>query len=49
MCRWVPVEEAPRRDDGSLVLVAMVGDTLGRLSANYYAPCKHRVVQVTAF
>jgi len=42
---WVPVEEAPRRDDGSLVLVAMVGDTLGRLSANYYAPCKHRVVQ----
>ena len=22
----------------------MVGDTLGQLTANYYAPCKHRVV-----
>ena len=42
---WVPVEEAPKPADGSLVIVAMVGDTLGRLTANYYAPCKHRVVQ----
>ena len=42
---WVPVEEVPKPADGSLVIVAMVGDTLGRLTANYYAPCKHRVVQ----
>ena len=42
---WVPLEEAPQPEDGSLVLIAMVGDTLGRLTANYYAPCKHRVVQ----
>ena len=26
----------------------MVGDTLGRLTSNYYAPCKHRVVQPAA-
>ena len=42
---WVPLEEAPKPADGSLIVVAMVGDTLGRLTANYYAPCKHRVVQ----
>ena len=42
---WVPVEEAPPHPSGQLVLLAMVGDTLGRLTANHYAPCKHRVVQ----
>jgi hypothetical protein len=42
---WVPVEHAPPRPNGELVVLAMVGDTLGRLTANYYAPCKHRVVQ----
>ena len=49
LCRadglWVPIEESPKPTDGTLVLIAMVGDTLGRLTANYYAPCKHRVVQ----
>ena len=45
---WVPVEEAKKPEDGTLVLVAMVGDTLGRLTNNYYAPCKHRVVQPPA-
>ena len=43
---WVAVEEAPPPPDGSLVVLAMVGDTLGRLTNNYFAPCKHRVVQV---
>ena len=42
---WVPVEHAPPPPNGELILLAMVGDTLGRLTANYYAPCKHRVVQ----
>lgn len=42
---WVPVETAPSVPHGELVVLAMVGDTLGRLTANYYAPCKHRVVQ----
>lgn len=41
---WVPIEEAPNRADGAHVVVVMVGDTLSRLSANYYAPCMHRVV-----
>ena len=42
---WVPVEEAPPPPNGQLVLIAMVGDTLGRLTNNYYTPCKHRVVK----
>ena len=42
---WVPVEHAPAPPNGELTLLAMVGDTLGRLTANYYMPCKHRVVQ----
>ena len=45
---WVPVETAPPPPGGELVLLAMVGDTLGRLTANYYAPCKHRVVAPTS-
>eukprot|EP00966_Prymnesium_polylepis_P139741 3228711-Prymnesium_polylepis.1 len=40
---WVPIEQAAP-PPGAHVLVVMVGDTLGRSTANYYAPCKHRVV-----
>ena len=41
---WVPVEETALRADGGVALVVMVGDTLARLSAGHFAPCKHRVV-----
>ena len=41
---WIPVEQAPPPPDGSVVLLVMVGETLSRLTADYYAPCKHRVV-----
>ena len=41
---WVPVEEVAPRADGALVLMVMVGDTLGRVTGDYYAPCRHRVV-----
>ena len=40
---WVPVEEAPARQDGALVMLVMAGDTLGYLTKQYYAPSKHRV------
>jgi len=40
---WVPIEHAAP-PEGAQVLLVMVGDTLGRSTANYYAPCKHRVV-----
>jgi isopenicillin N synthase-like dioxygenase len=40
---WVPVEEAPARQDGALVMMVMVGDTLGYLTRQHYAPAKHRV------
>jgi isopenicillin N synthase-like dioxygenase len=35
---WVPVEEVPPRADGALVLMVMVGDTLGRVTGEYTAP-----------
>jgi len=41
---WIPIETAPPPADGRLVLLVMVGDTLSRLTADHYAPCKHRVV-----
>ena len=41
---WVPIEEVQPRDDGAIVVLAMVGDTLSRLTADYYPACKHRVV-----
>ena len=40
---WVPVEEAPPRQDGALLMLVMAGDTLGYLTRQYYAPSKHRV------
>lgn len=40
---WIPIEHAPA-PEGKHVVLVMVGDTLARATANYYAPCKHRVV-----
>ena len=42
---WVPVEEAAAQPGGELVLIVMVGDTLGYLTKDYYTPCRHRVVR----
>ena len=42
---YVPIERAASPPGGEVVLIVMVGDTLSRLTADYYAPCKHRVVQ----
>ena len=45
------MEEAPlppSAKEDEIVIVAMVGDTLGRLTANYYAPCRHRVMAPVA-
>merc|ERR1711879_1062711 len=38
------LEEARQRSDGQLLMFVMVGWTLSHLTANYYAPCKHRVL-----
>jgi len=41
---WVAVEEAPKPADERMVMMVMVGDTLGYLTRQHYAPCKHRVM-----
>uniref|UniRef100_A0A7S0IST1 Fe2OG dioxygenase domain-containing protein n=1 Tax=Calcidiscus leptoporus TaxID=127549 RepID=A0A7S0IST1_9EUKA len=41
---WVAVEDVAPPAEGGLLMMAMVGDTLGRLTASYYSPCKHRVM-----
>jgi len=45
---WVPAEVAAPPADGALVVLVMVGDTLSRLTADYFAACRHRVVAPTA-
>ena len=45
---WVPLEEGSASPEGELELFCMVGDTLGRVTGGYYAPCKHRVVSPPA-